>query len=342
MVAFSRWNTLPSVLLLSFMLSACGGHNGPEYENGGTGSSSSQATAAQLAAEPGAPALSGNTATDAFNWYNFRRQQVGLPVLVRKSTLDTSAQKHADYMSIFGNATHVETDQTNPYFTGTRAIDRMIKAGYVFQNDSGFNSEVLSGITNNTSGFFHAEALVMAVFHRFAIFEPTFSEAGAGFSTAKNGWTYVNMDMASPNGLGPGLTGTGNVMVTYPFSGQQNVPRNFFSNTEDPDPIPGKDEVGYPITVHANADVTLDTTTFEVRKHGDSSLLAATRVEFGTHADGTISSVPESAACIIPDAPLLTKTTYDVKYVGNANAPSIDGQTTVTYPINRSWSFTTR
>lgn len=315
-----RWNALPSALLISFMLSACGGHNYEEAK------ASDPRTPDQLAAEPGAPALSGNIATDAFNWYNFRRQQIGLPLLERKTTLNSAAQSHADYMKTINNAQHEET-AGQAGFTGVGSQERMVAAGYVL--NGGITGEVLSAI-NKSSGFYHADALVMAIGHRFLIFDPSFNDAGSGFATGSNGMVYVNTNLASSGGFGPGLSGAGNIAM-YPFSGQQQVQPNFFSDTEDPDPVAGANEVGFPISVHANREVELELTTFEVKPRG-GEILAATLVTHGV-----------SAMAIIPTLPLKSNTTYDVKFVGTAVVPStIEGQSSVDYLINRTWSFTTR
>ena len=86
---------------LALLLAACGGGGG------GDTAADSNAIAGDAGAAPaasstpvqesGAPAATGNTATDGFNWTNFRRQQLGLSMLSRNTLIDKTAQGHSDY-----------------------------------------------------------------------------------------------------------------------------------------------------------------------------------------------------------------------------------------------------
>jgi hypothetical protein len=150
-----------------------------------------------------------------------------------------------------------------------------------------------------------------------------FKDAGSGAATVSGGSTYFTTNFAAI-GLNGGLkAGT---VVTYPFAGQQRVPQNFFSDNESPDPVPSRNEVGYPISVHANIISTLVTTSFTVQPRGGSPL----PVQLLTNI--TDSHTPTSAAAIIPLSRLAGATTYDVNFAGK-----LDG-----VDISRSWSFTTQ
>jgi hypothetical protein len=50
-----------------------------------------------------------------------------------------------------------------------------------------------------------------------------------------------------------------------PANNQTNVPPNFFSDNESPDPVPGQNEVGYPISVHGDSNVTVQNFTVAAR-----------------------------------------------------------------------------
>lgn len=306
-----RSASIISALLAALLLAACGGGGG----GGGDGASS----AATL--EQNTPQATGNTATDGFNWFNFRRQQIGEQALARNNALDGAAQGHSDYQKINNTITHEQT-LGNPGFTGKEMTDRLTQAGYQFTQSNYAYGEVISS-SGNTSGAYAAESLIAAIYHRFVIFEPMFKEVGTGAATVAGGATYFTTDFTT-NGLDTGL-GAGQSIV-YPFANQTNVPINFFSDNEEPDPVATQNEVGYPISIHANIISTVVAQTFTVQPRGGAALPVQL---MQSASDG---HTPSSAAAIIPLSVLASNTIYDVQFIG-----TIDG-----IPVNRTWSFTTR
>lgn len=309
-----------SVVALAALLSACGG-------GGSSGEKTSLSTATplpQLTQEPGSPSLSGNIATDGFNWINYRRSQVGLASLARNSLIDQAALGHSEYLRTNNTVSH---DQLagKPGFTGARLGDRLAQAGYVINERNSYAyGEVIAGAANN-SGFYLAEELITAIYHRFVIFEPIFREGGTGAVVSPSGYSYFTADFAANNGYGPGLQA--GQIVTYPVSGQTKVATSFSSDNESPDPVPNQDIVGYPISVHANINGMLSVTSFTVRQRGAASDLTVRLLKKDIDAQ-----TPESAASIIPLAPLAANTTYDVSFSGRLNGAA----------VARNWSFTTR
>lgn len=308
-----------AVLFAAVLLTACGGGGGDSTPAPSSVASSSQQLS--LEQEPNSPQATGNTSTDAFNWFNFRRRQMGLSEVARSSVIDTAAQGHSDYQKLNDTITHTQIEG-RPGFTGIAPLDRLKAAGYVFnQSHYGFG-EVIAAI-GGTSGFYAAQGLIDAIYHRFVIFEPIFKEAGTGTGSVPDGYTYVTTKFAA-NGFGAGV-GQGNVAI-YPFANQQNIPVNFYSDREIPDPVPDQNEVGYPISVHADGTATVTVQSFTVRPRGGSPL--STRLL----TQATDAETSESVAAIVPYAVLSAATTYDVQFIG-----TVDGAS-----INRSWSFTTR
>lgn len=309
-----------SVVALAALLSACGG-------GGSSGEKTSLSTATplpQLTQEPGSPSLSGNIATDGFNWINYRRSQVGLASLARNSLIDQAALGHSEYLRTNNTVSH---DQLagKPGFTGARLGDRLAQAGYVINRANSYAyGEVIAGAANN-SGFYLAEELITAIYHRFVIFEPIFKEGGTGAVVNPSGYSYFTADFAANNGYGPGLPA--GQIVTYPVSGQTKVATSFSSDNESPDPVPNQDIVGYPISVHANINGMLSVTSFTVRQRGAASDLTVRLLKKDID-----EQTPESAASIIPLAPLAANTTYDVSFSGRLNGAA----------LARNWSFTTR
>jgi uncharacterized protein YkwD len=315
----ARASLFVSALLSVLLLGACGGGS----SSGSSTSSTAPSSTAPTGADPGVPALTGNSATDGFNWFNYRRQQLGLRPLSRNAQLDTAAQNHSNYQKVNDTITHDE-DPAKPGFTGATEFDRIGVAGYRLSGSYALG-EVISSTTDG-SGVNAAEALVTAIYHRFLVFEPMFHEGGAGAATVPGGYMYFTADFASsPLDYNKGLPFGG--FITYPFANQTGVPVNFFSDYEIPDPVPNRNEVGYPISVHANINATIAVASFTVSPRGGGALETVT-----IPSDMHNSSGGPSAVAIIPLAKLAPLTTYDVQFTG-----TIDG-----VPASKSWSFTTR
>lgn len=305
-----RTTTWSSLLLLA-LLTACGG---------GSDNNTPAASSALPAAQPvevGAPQATGNTATDTFNWFNFRRKQAGAPSVARNGALDVAAQGHSIYQQQNAVITHVQR-AGNPGFTGVTLGDRLQAAGYNFTRAG----EVLVA-TGSPQGGAPAEALLAAIFHRFIVLEPRFRDVGMGAASVTDGYTYVTADFATN---GPAAALPPGSVIAYPFAGQQHIATTFYSDREAPDPVPDRDAVGYPVSVQAGLDSTLTVESFTIAPHGQAPLA----VQMLTNALN--SEVPASAAAIIPLNILAPATTYDVQFVGRANGG----------PVSLSWSFTTQ
>lgn len=309
-------------LLVALLLAACGGGGGggDEPRSGSTTTSGTTNSPDVAAVEAGAPAATGNTATDGINWFNFRRQQTGLQPMARNTVIDAAAQGHSDYQRINREITH-EQVRGREGFTGVTTGDRLSRAGYNFKQ-LGVYGEVISS-TFSTSGVAAAEDLIAAIYHRFVIFEPTFNEVGGGFATVAGGNTYFTTNFAI-DGL-QRVLGNGNFVV-YPYADQTNVARNFMSDNEAPDPVPDRNEVGYPISVHADFQANITVQEFAVRPEGGSDL----PVRILSRA--TDRQTPESVAAIIPLDPLASNITYEVRFNG-----LVDGTA-----VTRKWKFRTR
>ena len=312
--------SLLPTLLLTLVLSACGGAGSSGGSSSNNGNSSSTLPLTQ---EPGAPVFQGNTASDGLNWFNFRRQQVGLPPLTRNVRIDAAAQAHSDYQRLNNTITHTQT-AGRAGFTGEDLLTRLNQAGYTFSPRTAYAyGEVISS-TGDASGFYMAEELVAAIYHRFVIFEPSFKEAGGGSAVSGNGTFYFTTNFAANNGYGPGL-GTGKI-ATYPFANQERVPAVFNSDYESPDPVAGQNEVGYPISVHADISSALVVQNFSVKPRAGANL----PVKLLTNQ--TDRETPRSAAAIVPLVVLSSNTLYDVEFVGTADGVA----------VQRNWSFRTR
>lgn len=308
---------------LAAFVTACGGG-----DSGSTGTLSTQTSgsALNLSLEPGAPAQTGNTATDGIAWFNYRRQQMGLPVLGRDALLDRAAQAHSDYQRLNNVISHEETAGA-PGYTGAELGQRITAAGYNFSSSRYAYGEVISA-TASTSGFSAAEDLITAIYHRFVIFEPTFYQVGGGNATVTGGYTYFTANFTA-DGLGRGL-GRGK-LLSYPRDQQTGLPTNFFSDREVPDPVPERNEVGFPISVHADISSNVVVSSFTVcQKAADDRCGSPLATKLLTSV--TDKETPAATAAIVPLAPLASGTAHQVRFVGTVDGTSVD----------RTWTFTTR
>ena len=315
-----------ATLLTAALIAGCGGGGDggtTASEQSGNGASNTTSTPAALLAEAGAPQATGNMATDGLNWFNFRRQQMGLATITRNTQIDTAALNHSNYQALNDTITHDEVSGRRG-FTGVSVLDRLRAAQFSVPASNYAYGEVISS-TPDTNGFNAAEDLIAAIYHRFVIFEPKFLEGGAASATAGSGFTYFTTDFATRI-LNSGGLGTGKLLV-YPFSGQQNLPTVFFSDQEKPDPVPDRNEVGYPVSVHVDITSRLAVQSFTISPRGGAAL--ATRL-LRKETDAEIGE--PSVAAIIPLTVLQPQTMYDVRFAG-----SVDN-----VPVNLAWSFTTR
>ena len=323
-----RQHLSASTLLIAALVAGCGGGGG------GCGDSSSpgavvvnpptQPVPPVVPVVPGnAPALTGNTATDGFNWFNYRRGMLGLSTLDRNTFIDTAALGHSQYLRLNSTVSHDQVEG-QPGFTGVKLLNRLATAGYALDGNWAVG-EVISA-AGSTSGFFHAEELIAAIYHRFVIFEPRFREIGTGAVTASGTYTYFTADLAANGNLGAGL-GAGKI-AAYPVDGQTAVPTDFLSDNEAPDPVPDQNQVDYPISVHADSGRTGDLTvqSFTVAPRGGTAL--TTRLL--SHA--TDSSTSAKVAAIVPLTVLRANTVYDVSFRGTVHGLA----------VAHDWSFTTR
>jgi uncharacterized protein YkwD len=318
----NRWTTTLVSLAAAWALAACGGGGGTTAAVPTPTPAAPVPVVVTPPVEASAPAQVGDVATDGRNWINYRRGQIGMAAMTQNMLIDRAAQAHSDYQKLNDTISHDEI-AGKPGFTGARLLDRLSAAGYTFGPSSYAYGEVISATTNN-SGSYMADELITAIYHRFVIFEPMFKEIGTGSATTAKGYTYFTSDFTANNGYGPGI-GRG-VVVTWPYSGQTKVTPNFFSDYEAPDPIPNANEVGYPVSVHADITAALKVDTFTIRARGGADL-AVKLLEHGSDFE-----TPASAAAIVPLAPLRAATTYDVTFTGSA-----DG-----FPVSKTWSFVTK
>ncbi len=299
------------LVVCAMLLSACGGHEHP-----------ADLDAAQLtAAEAGAPTATGDVAADGIVWINYRRAQAGLSALRRDPQLDLAASRHSNYQQLNDVITHDEASG-KPGFIAATASDRLRAADFPLLATAFADGEVIAA-TGMPDGFASVEGLLGAIYHRYVVLEPMFNAAGAGAAHRNGGYFWLTMNLVGIKGSG-GLA-KGNIVV-WPLPSQTNVRTNFFSDQETPDPVPQADEVGYPVSVHANLNAVLRVDRFTLTDP-DGQSIAVRRLDASSDRD-----TPPSASAIIPLQPLRSGVSYSASFAGR-----VDDQ-----PVDRRWTFTTR
>ncbi len=302
-----RWFLLASAALLS----ACGGNDRPADPD-----------AAQLAAaEAGAPTATGDVAADGVTWINYRRRQAGLPALEREARLDLAAQRHSNYQQLNDVVTHDE-DSGKAGFVAATASERLRAADFPLLTSSFADGEVIAA-TGMPDGFAAVEGLLGAIYHRYVVLEPMFNAVGAGAAHRNGSFHWLTMSLVGIRGSTGIAKGS---IVVWPLPSQTKVRTNFFSDQETPDPVPQADEVGYPVSVHANLNAMLRVDRFTL-SGPDGQAVEVRQLDAAADRD-----TPSSAAAIIPLQPLRGSTTYSVSFAGR-----VDGQA-----VERRWQFTTR
>lgn len=255
-------------------------------------------------------------ATTAVRQINWRRSMVGLPPLAAQPALGLAAQRHSRYLSANATTGHGEI-RGLAAFSGATVADRLTAANYPWQT----YGEVVSA--GQATGPWAIEALMEAIYHRFGMLRSDITETGAGFDDAHPIYqTIFTMDMGAQQRMdaraGQGWLGT------YPADGQARVPIDFYSDTESPDPMPGVNRVGYPVSVHGASSETLAVGRFELSTGGmpvPAHLLQSS----------SDSNTPRYAAALVPLQPLQPGQTYQVLFSGSSAGQA----------VSRSWSFTT-
>lgn len=260
--------------------------------------------------------------TRTAEWVNYLRCLGGLPAVARQAKADDAAGNHARYLVANDSNAHQE-DPAAPGYTGVTPGDRMRYTGYVPQAWG----EVLSR-TGPIAREAH-EGLVAAIYHRLLMLSPEYSEVGVAVerdAVRNTASTVIDYGAPTLSTADPGLA------IVYPSDGQTQVPVQFDSDLETPDPMPEHGIVGYPVSVQSGRGTHLLVDGFRITRADGGAALAATVRGQGTVAGmQTDARLRGSEAFLIPVGVLEPDTEYRVEFSG-----SVDGA-----PLTRSWVFHT-
>lgn len=341
----------PSALLLVMALSACGG-------GGGGGASAVPASISSPApspsvpavpappppATPGASAAAGTdpvaggirvcsaatvttTSTATFALVNLTRLALGLPQLTRLSTLDGTAQSHAQY-AIANDSNGVTESPGLPCFSGVDLAQRLAAAGIVSSELPGLRqrSEIVVGFTASANAepqpLDYINDTLHNLYGRSILLDPRLQQMGLGFAAEPGGLRRAMvLDMAL---LTDTAGANANAWAVWPRDGATALPTRMRpSNIK---PLAAGLVEGYPITLHAGS--AIQVTRFVVAVASDGSPVAATVLTGANDGNGLLTA---SEVALVPQAPLASGTTYRVEFDGSVGAT----------PLRLVWSFTT-
>ena len=239
-------------------------------------------------------------AREAIERTNCFRNLMGLEPGVLHPVVDQATQAHADYMGRHDTISHYE-EPTKAGYTGDAVWDRLETAGYPLEPGNSW-AEVVA------YGYGPADAIdgwMETVYHRIPYTTPYWREAGYG----QNG-QYSAMSFVSPYPNGP------RTAVIYPVDGQRDVPLDFDSDIEWPDPAPDHGVVGYPITLTVAANRATDGDN----PYGLYVLDATLTDETGREINCIVSDPDDdeylsNTAFMLPLSPLSRGTTYTATMV---------------------------
>lgn len=219
--------------------------------------------------------------TAAYDYLNQVRQQAGMSAFITNNELAVAARNHARYMHVHHYGGHGEQSGRQG-FTGRTHSERALRAGY----SSSQTGENVSFHTGNKGYIESIDGLMAAIYHRFAFLSFRYDEVGIGsvqsdaYSThAYNfgnrrkrllcqqaneqlqGRYYYDV-CADPRARIPvqdmqraehEVNRQSADIVVWPGDQSKDIPPAFYK--EDPDPLPGHDVSGYPISIQFNPTV---------------------------------------------------------------------------------------
>lgn len=253
---------------------------------------------------------------------NQARQAAGTHVLTINPTLADAAKKHSKYLLAHAEISHYQTKRTSQFFTGQVASVRSKRERY----DYSALSEVIRGSFAESPSDMMRN-FIAAPFHRIGLFRDDLLDAGVGLEQVLDrNYRLLTIDMGSREVFYYGQRQT--VPITWPYAGQSDVPLSFSSDDEIPDPYPGKNLIGYPITLQVSTQDLLSVKDFQLIKVSSGEKVPSLYV--WRENMGYLKSLP-FAAILMPTDPLEPGTTYQAVFEGSTSESG----------MKLSWRFTT-
>jgi uncharacterized protein YkwD len=254
---------------------------------------------------------------DALTMVNLRRAQVGLSAWAPNAQLQATARGHSNYLALNNLTGHNQNATQFPNgFTGSTVGTRVNASGYRW---TAVGENISFGLGD---GFASIDGLMTAIYHRFGLLSSRTTEVGLGAVTTHPsfGLALTVVDAATTSQAAPaGWVGL------WPPPGFTQTPLSFDSDTEAPDPVPGQNTVGYPVSVQIDNARNLQVQSFTLTTPNNRDLPGRIL------SRSSDASTPQSASAFIPTEVLQPGLVYTARFRGTA-----DGA-----PLERTWRFST-
>lgn len=245
------------------------------------------------------------------------RSVFGFVPLEENESLTAAAMNHAYYVAAEEKVSHYQ-DERNSKFTGKDPLERALYTGYDIGQSYVKVSEVVS-MYNGKQNYHDLDNFLVAIYHRFSILEPSFTDYGEVRLTDN----YKNIAEMK---LGSTKETHSLKYIFYPLNNQINVPTYFYPSQEVPNPMPGYKKVGYPISFQITSGYDLEVENFLIT---DSK---GVEVKGKVLNNKTDKNVSKSQFAFIPFNELKNNEIYEVKLIGNVNKSG---------GFYKSWKFKT-
>lgn len=254
---------------------------------------------------------------DPITALNELRSVYGLNYLYPNQQLAFAAQKHAQYLVGKDNPSHFEIEGL-PGFFEKDPMNRALKAKY---SESSFSvGEVFSFYDGDRKD--DLDKFLVAIYHRFLVLEPKYNEVGSYY--IKDGKANIMEIMLGVRSV---PAQSSNVQYAYyPYDKQINVPVVFYPADEIPNPLPERQEVGYPVSFQISSGATLAVKEFKLLNDKGQALDGKMMTK------ETDNHLTASQFGFIP----YNKLESNKRYYASINA-TINGM-----PVRKEWSFTTK
>lgn len=280
----------------------------------------------------------------AFERVNATRAHAGLGLLAQSTAIDNAAMGHANWLAQRGNLfDHVQVPGSSG-FTGVQPWDRVAAAGYGLAPHGfglGANEVLVAPELSANGAQSGVDELVAGIYHRVALLDPGYVEAGVG-AGVRAGTSGVVQDIgttslvinlarssAAPMGqrIPPGPRNVDGVVV-WPVDGATNVTRT--NGQEIPAPPGG----GLAPSVHCHNSERLVVGSFVMRETASGNAVPTVLIQQAGDTTGVLTYIPCFAA-LSPMTQLAANTRYTVEFTGSRVGAG------VTTPVRRTWTFTT-
>lgn len=269
----------------------------------------------------------------AFNLLNGERNNCGFGSVSQNTQLDTAARGHAQWQLRNNYGGHYQDADVPLGFTGVKPIDRTKAAGYPQDNAAAIQDEIHTAVgTSNKTGYGVGgiRGLLGAPYHLMGLVgssrEIGLSVFSAGVSgadiTTPGNWharVILQADLGYQSTSTAQLVAS-DAVLTYPCQG--TVGTSYQLTNETPNPIPGRDlklnPIGQSIYVHVRDGNTLTISAVSMIQVSSGAPVALR--EPMTSANDPNHGLGSHQAFVIPDAPLLPNTAYQVSINGTNNA----------------------